>query len=74
VSNDPKKFPQPGTGVIGFGCMFIFVMVAALPTIVAGTRIDLAVITSVAVVLGLLAARFGERVLERAISWFSWWQ
>jgi hypothetical protein len=73
VKTEPKKFPQPGTGVIGFGCMFIFLMIAFLPTIVAGTKVDWAVTTGIAVIVGLVAARFGEPVFEKVIHWFGWW-
>ena len=68
-----KPLPKPGTGVVGFGCTFIVVMAAGIPLVLGDEWPAWVVLALIAIALGLIAARAGERFFERLLDAFRWW-
>jgi hypothetical protein len=73
VTGKSKPLPQPGTGVVGFGCTFVVALAAGAPALLGSSWSAWLILVVVAAVLGLLAARFGESFFERMIGWLPWW-
>ncbi|HEU4886712.1 MAG TPA: hypothetical protein VFV49_02420 [Thermoanaerobaculia bacterium] len=65
----PKEFRERGRGLAGFGCGFIVVMGAGVASSFITDRESLVIMAVVAIIAGLLVARFGEPMLARLMSW-----
>jgi len=62
-----EKLPQPATGLPGFGCSFVLVFAAGTTFLLSVNEVStrsFGLLALVAVALGLLTARFGEKVFE----------
>ena len=74
-----EKVPKPATGLPGFGCSFLLAFVAGVTFLLSVGEVTpqaFGVVALVAIVLGLLTARFGERMFElvlRLASVFGSW-
>jgi hypothetical protein len=65
--------PEPGKGIVGFGCGFIIVMGAGVATSFVTDRPSFLILTVLSVIAGLLVARFGEPLLARLLRGTTWW-
>lgn len=67
------------TGFVGFGCGAILVFAMLLPLALSsseGTSRPLVLAGAVALIAGLVAARYGDPVFEfllRVAGWIRWW-
>lgn len=65
-----------GGGIVGFGCGFLFVGMVALAGSIAYVPLTMtgwAIVVAVAIVGGLLAARYGDEFFTRVGDWRWWW-
>lgn len=71
-----RKFPKPGTGVVGSGCAVLLVGLIGLPVVFLSFDASaeaFAWLGGIALIAGLLAAHFGESVHEtllKIVAWF----
>lgn len=71
-----SDFPRPGTGIVGFGCAAVLVVLIGLPVVLsfeAGVP-AFACLGALAVIVGLLAAHFGEAVHETLLKIAAWFR
>jgi hypothetical protein len=67
-----NTLPKPASGFVGFGCAFLVSAVALISFGLPQTGYGITASIAVAVVLGLITARFGEPFFERLLSLVRW--
>ncbi len=72
MSKNPRAFPKPATGFVGFGCGFVLSVVALFFSVLPETSLGVLALVGAAVLLGLATARFGEPFFEKLLAFFSW--
>jgi|GEM_PF-6631977 len=68
-----NRLPKPGTGIVGFGCAFVVVIVAGIPAVLGSGLLAWAVLAGASILIGLIAARFGEPFFERMLKVLAEW-
>jgi hypothetical protein len=65
-----KAIPEPATACVGFGCGFVLSLLGLVVILRPVSTTGLIGIAAIAVVLGLLTARFGEPFFEKLMALF----
>ena len=68
-----NRLPEPGTGPVALGCVFILVIVGGLPAVLGSGWAAWLVLGVIALIVGLLAARRGDPFFEKVVHWLPWW-
>ena len=69
----PQKLRKPGTGPVAFGCTFLLVLAGAFPWMLRPDWQTWTFVAVIAVVAGLLVARYGDSMFEKIVKLLFWW-
>ena len=73
MKRDVDRLPEPGTGIVAFGCMFVLVVVAGVPMLLGSSWRVWIVLGIIAFVVALIAARHGDTFFAKVLHWLPWW-
>lgn len=75
MSLSSEKLPEPGTGPIAFGCVFLLIALAGVPLVylLGSSWPAWTVLACIAIVVAALAARYGDPFVAKVLRWLPWW-
>ena len=73
MDRNGTRLPEPGTGPVAFGCVFVLVIAAGIPVVLGADWSAWLILGVIALVFGLLAARRGDPFFEKIVHWLPWW-